>query len=427
MKKKLLSIFGPLVTAGLLLAALFFSPFKIDAGNPALWAEAASSMSGNVLRGNSIKNNAVRSGKYVPFFGSSELSRISPFHPSVLAQKYKRDYTPFLLGAPGTQSLTQYMMMQSLGSDLAHKKVVFVVSPQWFIKGGVTRAYFDAYFSELQTYIWASGIKKVTEEDRYLAQRLLAYDKVHHDADLETMLAVIAKGEAPSSGQQDLAKLHINLLNREDELFSEIGLVSKQKSIDKAAAQLPRDYDPLSLDELASQIGAAKTGNNSFGISDTFYDKRLKHRLPKLKDSQSRLDYRFSEEFADFQLVLSQLAEVDADVLFIIPPVNEKWSDFTGLSQEMLQQFAKKIKFQMQAQGFHNIADFTDRAAEPYFMEDTIHLGWRGWLAADHAIAPFLDQGITKKETYHLQDYFFTKEWQERSPEELPHTGDTIH
>ncbi|KAF1291800.1 D-alanyl-lipoteichoic acid biosynthesis protein DltD [Candidatus Enterococcus leclercqii] len=419
MKKKLLSIFGPLVLAGLLLAALFFSPFKIDADNPSLWAKAASSMSGNVLRGNSIKNNAIRSGKYVPFFGSSELSRISPFHPSVLAQKYQRNYTPFLLGAPGTQSLTQYMMMQSLGSDLTNKKIVFVISPQWFVKGGVTRAYFDAYFSELQTYIWASEIQQVTGEDRYLAKRLLAYDKVTHDTGLESMLRLIAEGTPPSSQQKELAQLHINLLNREDELFSEVGLTSKQQSINKAVAQLPKNYDPVTLDALASRIGASMTKNNSFGISDQFYDKRLKHQLEKLNDSQRQLDYRYSAEFSDFQLVLNQLADVNADALFIIPPVNEKWSDFTGLSQKMLQEFAQKIKFQLNEQGFHNIADFTDRAAEPYFMEDTIHLGWRGWLAADQAIAPFLADGKTKKTTYHLQDYFYSKEWQQLSPEQL--------
>ncbi len=75
--------------------------------------------------------------------------------------------------------------------------------------------------------------------------------------------------------------------------------------------------------------------------------------------------------------------------MFIIPPVNEKWSDYTGLSQEMLQGFAKKIKFQLNSQGFNRIADFVNQAGTNYFMEDTIHLGWKGWLAADQQIRPF--------------------------------------
>ncbi|MGO3790212.1 MAG: D-alanyl-lipoteichoic acid biosynthesis protein DltD, partial [Enterococcus gilvus] len=117
MKKKLFGIFGPVLLAAVLLVLLFFSPFKINSNDPKLIKAASSSMAGNVLRGNSITKEALSTDNYVPFFGSSELSRISPFHPSVLAEKYDRGYTPFLMGAPGTQSLTQFMMMQSLGNE----------------------------------------------------------------------------------------------------------------------------------------------------------------------------------------------------------------------------------------------------------------------------------------------------------------------
>ncbi len=97
-------------------------------------------MSENVLKGDTIKNEALAEKKICSFFfGSSELSRISPFHPSVLAEKYHRDYRPFLLGAPGTQSLSQYMMMRSAGDDLKNKKIVFIISPQWFVKDGVKK------------------------------------------------------------------------------------------------------------------------------------------------------------------------------------------------------------------------------------------------------------------------------------------------
>ena len=123
MKKKIFAIFGPLVLSAVLVAILFFAPVNIDLDSKKVLADASTSMSANILRGNAIKNKAMRSDRYVPFFGSSELSRISAFHPSVLAEKYDRNYRPFLLGAPGTQSLTQAMMMKSMGSELAHKKV----------------------------------------------------------------------------------------------------------------------------------------------------------------------------------------------------------------------------------------------------------------------------------------------------------------
>ncbi|BCA85260.1 D-alanyl-lipoteichoic acid biosynthesis protein DltD [Enterococcus saigonensis] len=415
MKKKLLAIFGPVIAAAVLLALFFFSPFKINDEDKGLWAQASSSMSGNILRGNSIKNEAVKSGEYVPFFGSSELSRISPFHPSVLAKKYKRNYTPFLLGAPGTQSLTQYMMMQSFGSDLKGKKVVFIISPQWFVKGGIKRAYFDAYFSELQTYTWATKLDNVSETDKYLAKRLLAYEKVNHDETLKLMLKEIAKGKLPTKRQVDVARFHINMLNREDELFSEIGLLSKNNQIEQQEKKLPAVYNDQKLDEQAKKIGQKATANNSFGIENGFYTHRIKPRLTKFNASQAKWDYRYSKEFSDFQLVLNQLAKENTQALFIIPPINGKWSEYTGLSQHMLQEFSKKITYQLRSQGFNQIADFTNKDHEPYFMTDTIHLGWRGWLAADQYIQPFLEKR-TPQPTYHIADYFYTQDWQNQNP-----------
>ena len=43
-------------------------------------------------------------------------------------------------------------------------------------------------------------------------------------------------------------------------------------------------------------------------------------------------------------------------------------------------------------------------------MQDTIHMGWNGWLALDKAVNPFL----SKKKTlpnYTINDQFLTKAW----------------
>ncbi|HCN87486.1 MAG TPA: D-alanyl-lipoteichoic acid biosynthesis protein DltD, partial [Enterococcus faecalis] len=105
-KKRLIRILGPVLCSAVLVAVFFFAPFRINLTSEKTLKEASTSMAPNVLKGNVIKNKAVASGKYVPFFGSSELSRFSAFHPSVLSEKYQRNYRPFLLGEAGTQSLT---------------------------------------------------------------------------------------------------------------------------------------------------------------------------------------------------------------------------------------------------------------------------------------------------------------------------------
>lgn len=420
MKKKLFGIFGPILLATVLLVLLFFSPFKINSNDPKLIKAASSSMAGNVLRGNSITKEALSTDNYVPFFGSSELSRISPFHPSVLAEKYDRGYTPFLMGAPGTQSLTQFMMMQSLGNELKDRKVVFIISPQWFVKQGIKRDYFDAYYSPEQTLNWLLNLKKVQASDQYLAQRLTHYGVVKKDERLERMLDAVIDGQLPDKTDITFSKLKLNMLEREDELFSTIGMISKQDAIDKNVSALPENYDQHELNTLANRLGKRTTEGNEFGIQQRFYKQRIKPHMNLLADSQKNWDYRYSPEFSDFQLALDQLAKEHTDALFIIPPVNGRWAKFTGLSDEMLQQFSNKIKYQLTSQGFTNIADYTNQQNTPYFMQDTIHLGWKGWLAADQKVAPFLKDRKSQAENYQINNqYFLSKEWQEMNPGEI--------
>ncbi|MFK4566855.1 D-alanyl-lipoteichoic acid biosynthesis protein DltD [Enterococcus sp. UD-01] len=417
-KKKLFGIFGPILFSVILLVLFFFAPFKIDLDSPKVLEDASTSMASNVLRGNAIKNKAMASKKYVPFFGSSELSRISAFHPSALAEKYDRNYRPFLLGAPGTQSLTQAMMMQSMGDNLSKKKVVFILSPQWFVKNGVTEDYFNAYFSDLQTYQWIDRLETVSRSDQYLAQRLLDFSKVKKDQRLTNALKRIQEGQLPSSSDRGYLHLMLNMYSREDELFGKIGMISKEKAVKKAVKRLPAVYNDQKLDQLAIEIGERATNNNPFELANKFYTKRVKNHINELENSQVQWDYRSSPEFSDLQLVLNQLAQDQAEVLFIIPPVNKRWTDFTGLSQEMLQGFAKKVRYQLESQGFTNIADFSKECDTRYFMADTIHLGWRGWLAADQKIQPFLE-GKYQKPAYQLNSDFYSKDWQSKDPAQI--------
>ena len=43
-------------------------------------------------------------------------------------------------------------------------------------------------------------------------------------------------------------------------------------------------------------------------------------------------------------------------------------------------------------------------------MQDTIHMGWTGWLAMDKVVNPFLSQKQATP-SYHLSDQFLTKVW----------------
>ncbi len=412
-KKKLFSAVGPFFAAIIIIAAVIYSPINWFS-KPSAKAihKSASSMSVNVLKGNDLKNEAMATNKYLPFFGSSELSRVNEFHPSVLAQKYDRPYEPFLLGAPGTQSLTHFFMLNSMSNELKNKKVVFVISPQWFVKDGVGDPMFSLFFSPLQTNQWVMNLGSNDINDQYLAKRMLKFSSVRSDTELKAIMKKVRNGEELSDLDKKRAIYNFGILTKEDKLFSKIGITSKSERIDKKTKLLPDTYDFDSLNKKAYKEGKHSTGNNDFDIADSFYSKRIAPMKGKLEHSQVKFDYTKSPEFSDFQLILNQMAENNIDPMFVIPPVNKLWSDYTGLSTDMLDLFSKKINYQLKSQGFNHVYDYTNKRSEPYFMEDTIHLGWRGWMQMDKDLQLFLKDTSTPNYKINSEE-FLSKEWQQ--------------
>jgi D-alanine transfer protein len=112
--------------------------------------------------------------------------------------------------------------------------------------------------------------------------------------------------------------------------------------------------------------------------------------VPSLKDKKSGASYGKSPEYNDFQLVLDLLKQSGADPLFISVPVNGKWYDYTGFPKEGRTAYYARIKKQIESEGFQ-IADFSNHEYDPYFMKDTIHIGWKGWVYTDKVIKDFYE------------------------------------
>ncbi|KRK47078.1 poly d-alanine transfer protein dltd [Secundilactobacillus kimchicus JCM 15530] len=367
------------------------------------------SQADSILKGQRVKQAAMAKN-YVPFFGSSELSRMDAFHPSVLAAKYHRSYRPFLIGRAGSQSLVQYFQIQSVKNQLKNKRAVFIISPQWFTAEGQRRDAFRQYYSPLLTINWLLAAKP-SRSTMIAASRLLAMKVVKSHSTIGDSVARLAKGRGLTTSQRFELGVRQQILGNEDQLFDQIGVSNRVRHMHSVARGLPAIYNFKALDQLAGKYGKAHTTNNRFGLADNFYAKRLAGRHMKLlKGSQTHIDYRFSPEYKDFQLILNEFASLHTNVLFVIPPVNQKWADYTGLSVPRYRQAAAKIKHQLTSQGFNHVADFSRKGAVPYFMQDTIHMGWRGWLALDRDVRPFMAQKL-KPISYRLNSKFYTAQW----------------
>ncbi|WP_191451158.1 D-alanyl-lipoteichoic acid biosynthesis protein DltD [Lactobacillus gallinarum] len=383
-KRRLWQIFGPVICAFILLLVVFLIPWERTFSKQTIY-EAAASQNTTVFKGSTMKQEAFDDG-YVPFYGSSELSRFDPLHPSVIAEKYHRNYRPFLLGGPGSQSLAQFLGMQ--GTDA-----------------------FALYYSPLQACNFLLSAKN-NKTDRYAAKRLLEMPDVK--GEIKNSLQQIAEGKKLTTFQKFYLNNRRRMLSNEDNFFSAFQLRDRVNKIQKKAKVLPSAYSVKALNKVAAEQAAMHTNSNNLGIDNTFYRTRLpKKILKRLKGSQRNFDYVHSVEYGDFQLMLEQFAKQHTNVLFIIPPINGKWMKYTGLSEKMYQESVAKIEHQLVNQGFENVVDLSKRGNEKYFMEDTIHLGWKGWVAVDQAVKPFMELP-NRRYNYYMSNYYYSKKWQNK-------------
>ena len=411
MLKRLWMIFGPVLIAGLLVFLLiFFYPTEMHHN---LGAEKRSAVATTIdsfkERSQKVRALSDPNMRFVPFFGSSEWLRFDGAHPAVLAEKYNRSYRPYLLGQRGAASLNQYFGMQQILSEIENKQAVFVISPQWFTESDYEPAVFQEYFNSDQLTSFLEN-QSGDISSQHASKRLL---KQFSNVSMKDIVQKIANKESLSEFDHMRIEIGSLINQKQANFFGQFSIrqwLKYKEHVEKYLNTIPDQFSYQAIEDVVKADAEKNTSNNEFGMDNRFYDTQIRDYLKKLKGSQISYNYLKSSEYNDLQLVLTQFSKSKVNPIFIIPPVNKKWMDYAGLREDMYQQTVQKIRYQLESQGFNNIADFSKDGGEPFFMKDTIHLGWLGWLAFDKAVDPFLSNP-TPAPIYHLNERFFSKDW----------------
>lgn len=390
-------IFTPVLAAAFCLLLLAFIPNQwiIDLIPNNRIQQAATELNPFMFQGKYVQQKMLEEPRYLPIYGSSELARLDRFHPSNYFKETREGFTPFLVGRGGTESLIHLLNLSEHPNQLHGKKLVFVLSPQWFQPNGTDESHFVPNYSSLQGYDFAFNKNISTELKKRAIKRLLTFSSIKDDP----ILSTIYKAEISSNKWSRLkaslvlpaAYAYRDLLEKKDLYYTLVGGFPHNKELSPKVRN--KNWEQLELQ--ASHIGAKKATNNPFFITNGQYDK-IKKMAASLKNSKSGASYGQSPEYSDFQLVLDLLKESGADPLFISVPVNGKWYDYTGFPKEGRTAYYTRIKKQIEAEGFQ-VADFSNHEYDPYFMKDTIHIGWKGWVYTDKAIIDFY-KGKTQEE-----------------------------
>ncbi|MEH7116519.1 D-alanyl-lipoteichoic acid biosynthesis protein DltD [Neobacillus vireti] len=352
-------------------------------------SQAATELNPFMFQGKYLQQKMLADNRYLPIYGSSELARLDRFHPANYFQEVHEDFTPFLIGRGGTESLIHFLNFSEHINQLKDKKIVFVLSPQWFNPQGADESHFVPNYSSLQGYDFAFNQQIDPKVKKKAIMRLLTYSSVKNDPILSTLYKAEITSDPwtkrEASVLRPFALVYRHLLEKKDLYYSLAGGFSRHRDLTPKVKN--KSWNELA--EEADQYGAKRATNNHFYVVNSQYNK-IKGFIPSLKNKDLNRSYGVSKEYGDFQLVLDVLKQAGAKPLFISIPVNGHYYDYTGFPKEGRTAYYKRIKNQIDAEGFQ-VADFSGHEYDPYFMKDTIHIGWKGWVYTDLAIKQFYE------------------------------------
>lgn len=333
--------------------------------------------------------------------GSSEFRNAtgSPYH--IKRMFADTDFTPILIGRDSYQSIHHALTLASIGNELSNKKVVLIVSPQWFQRRHVDPAAFTLRFSETH-YLGMLENTKLSEDtkdrlikrtkqllsDESMLARIELYNTVYQDQDAGMITRIESGFFRSFIREKDCL--------RAIACFKADSLSPSQKDflpVAQAASNdlmVDRDYDWNTLYTKA-ETAAKAACNNPLYESQAFYNKH-KNSIKKAKGSQKDKHYvDGAEEYSDMALFLDVCRDLQITPLLVILPNNGYWLDYTQYPKDERQKTYQAIKDV--ASGYDvQIADFTDMEYEKYLFTDNFHFSGKGWVRLNEAIYGFYKQ-----------------------------------
>lgn len=385
------SSFKPLIVAVILFSILLVFPAQwlLPLVNDKLVERESVGLDPNMFQGYLVQQKMLEDPAYLPVYGSSELARLDPFHPSNYFYVNPQGFTPFLVGRGGTEALLHFLDFSAHADQLKGKRIVFVLSPQWFVPEGSDESHFAPNFSVLQGYRFALNPKVNHPLVIEGSKRLLAYNVVKSDWMLSSLLEANLYHDKWHQTKAMVIKpfaygfLHV--LERRDLILSLFDVHLKKLHPKPALTQ---NKSWTELEDAASHLAAKKAADNPFFVNDLYYKTMLQPKLDKLHGYKRGASYATSKQYQDLQLVLDVLKEAGAKPLFVSVPVNGYWSDYTGFPAKGRTDYYVKVKKQVEKNGFP-VLDLSSHEYDKYFFKDTIHLGYKGWVAVDKGILQF--------------------------------------
>ena len=319
--------------------------------------------------------------------GSSELDSWVPQNPKNMFPNSELNCNIDLVGRAVVQNLANSIKIGAFQESFSGKKVVLVISLQWFLGDDIDLRGFKAHFSEIQFYKFMNNNKISPESKIYVCDRIINLLKNDSEFERPYLYAKLYKDNSVLSKPMSVCFKPYYLIR---EKF--LDLKDKHqayKAVKKFKNDPPRDTTKINWEEeeiKAEKMGKEYCTNNNFYVQDEYYDEYLKDRIDESKNSYDKdLDLCASKEFDDYRLMLETFKQTGVSPYIVFMSTNGWYYDYVGLSQDKRLLFYDKLGSMAEEYGFSYL-DLRDKEYEPYFYKDVMHLGWKGWLYVNKQI-----------------------------------------
>ena len=326
--------------------------------------------------------------------GSSELQhqKKTPYNPaSVFAgQKTK----VMMVGAGYYQSLFHATLVSAMEQDMENRRAVLILAPQWFRKSGVKAEAYASRFSEENFVLMLQNPHVTDETKQYIMDRtkkLLKGDPqtLKRVEEYEEVYLGANAGKEKTGNASEKISAGVRKWFMDEKDMTNIALRLTARNIsgpdvpEAGSASTEPDFEGLR--EQAAVDGEEACGGNSFYVTKKYYNGYIVKVMDDAKDEGINTGYSVSPEYDDLECFLKVCNEVGIKPLIVITPVNGYWYDWIGFDADAREDYYNQIRALAKKYDAET-ADFSDREYEEYFMEDTIHIGWKGWVDVNEAI-----------------------------------------
>lgn len=328
----------------------------------------------------------------LPIFGTSELrhGQGSGYHADTIFKN--TDMKPVFIGEAGYQSLSQAITLGSLGNDVSGKKVVLIVSPQWYKPKGVLTTAFGNAFSEDEFIAFLQNDGIAADTKKYMIKRVRKLVKGNDvmAKRVEDDIRWYANDELDLNPVDAVAK-RVHTYMVQDKAITgltarmEASRISGGPEASKNTVLTQDFWDKLR--DQAEQKGEKIGYDNPLGMFDKVYKKEYKPMLAKgaVEDPKYKPD---SIEDKDLESFLQICKQEKVEPLVIILPFNGLWYDAIGYKTDRRTTIYNAIdnlckKYQV------NYVDLSAHEYDKYYFEDNSHPALKGLVDLNETIYKF--------------------------------------